>query len=407
MIRFGPAGIPLSCKGRTLRDGLEDVHNLGLSALEVQLVRVNTQERPAGDEEDGRKVREIEGELVVEVRRRGMEAWRTGLDTVVEAGDTLVSLTSGVAADYRELEELGALARDLDIETTLHAPYYMDLADVDHLAAKSMDSVRWGGLLAEALRARAVSTHIGLYGELAPEEAFRRVAGNLRTVRDWFKALRLRPLLGVESSGQQEVLGSLDEILELARSVKGIVPVINFAHAHARSNGSLREAPDFDRLMEAIAKLTPDRHLHTHFSGVEHEGGNELRYTPIKKGDLRFEPLAEALLEDGWDVTLVSSSPLLEHDAMYMKVIYERILAKKLSRTIAPVVPEERPLIPQAPPPARPVPRAAAKPKPRPKARPKPRPRPKQKQKQKKKEKKKKARPGKGPKGKAKPRRRR
>ena len=61
MIRFGPSGIQLSCKGRTLRDGLEDVHNLGLSALEVQLVRVNTQERPASDEDAGRKVRDIDG----------------------------------------------------------------------------------------------------------------------------------------------------------------------------------------------------------------------------------------------------------------------------------------------------------------------------------------------------------
>ena len=26
MIRFGPAGIPLSCKGRTIRDGIEDIH---------------------------------------------------------------------------------------------------------------------------------------------------------------------------------------------------------------------------------------------------------------------------------------------------------------------------------------------------------------------------------------------
>jgi deoxyribonuclease-4 len=45
MIRFGPAGIPLSCKGRTLRDGIEDVHGLGLNAMEVQMVRVNVIER--------------------------------------------------------------------------------------------------------------------------------------------------------------------------------------------------------------------------------------------------------------------------------------------------------------------------------------------------------------------------
>src|SRR3990172_8207776 len=385
MIRFGPSGIPLSCKGRTLRDGLEDVHNLGLSALEVQLVRVNTQERPAGEEDEGRKVREIADELVVEVRRRGLEPWRTGIDTVIEAGDTLVSLTSGVAADYIELSDLGELARDLDIELSLHAPYYMDLADADHLAQKSMESIRWGGLLAEALHATVVSTHLGLYGDLTPQEAFRRAAANLRTVRDWFKALKLRPVLGIESSGQQEVLGSLEELLELAKAVKGIVPVLNFAHAHARSNGSLRQPEDFEKIMEAITKLTPAGHLHTHFSGVEHEGGNELRYTPIKKGDLRFEPLAEALLGNGWDVTLVSSSPLLEHDAMYMKVIYERILAKKLGRTLAPEGEEGRPAVPEArdllkvtaKPIVKPVPKPKPKPAPRPRAKARPKPRPK------------------------------
>ena len=38
-VRFGPAGIPLSCKGRTLKDGLEDIYALELNAMEIQLVR--------------------------------------------------------------------------------------------------------------------------------------------------------------------------------------------------------------------------------------------------------------------------------------------------------------------------------------------------------------------------------
>ena len=48
--------------------------------------------------------------------------------------------------------------------------------------------------------------------------------------------------------------------------------------------------------------------------------GNALHYTQIKKSDLNFEPLAEFLVEEGdWlDVTIISDSPLLEHDAMYM-----------------------------------------------------------------------------------------
>ena len=72
-----------------------------------------------------------------------------------------------------------------------------------------------------------------------------------------------------------------------------------------------------------------DNNLYGHFSGVEYEKGSEKRYTPIKKGDLKFEPLAECLLDNDINFTMISGSPLLEHDAMYMKMILERVLTRK------------------------------------------------------------------------------
>ncbi len=333
MIRFGPSGIPLSCKGRTLRDGIEDVHNLGLTAMEVQLVRVNLNERFASDEDIGHTIREVPGELVMRLGRptNGETRFISDFHTPIERGDVLFSLASGIAADYIELEELGTIARELDIELTLHAPYYMDFADVDGLAAKSMDSAVWGGLLAHALQARYVVVHLGRYGDLDRALALERVRDNLEAVRERYKTARLSPGLGVEASGLQEVVGGLEELLSLAKQVKGVVPVLNFAHIHAREGGILRRAEDFVSVFERTERVVED-HFHSHFSGVEHEGGNEIRYTPIKKGDLRFEPLAEALLDRPVDVTLISSSPLLEHDAMYMRVILDRVVAKRIGK---------------------------------------------------------------------------
>src|SRR3990172_7719227 len=117
MIRFGPAGIPLSSKGRTLKDGVQDVHTLGLGALEVQFLRVHTIERFATDDEIGQKVRDLQGELVVQVVREGEKGdefiW--DLDHVIESGDMLVSLSSPVAPSYKDLAEIGALAKELDV----------------------------------------------------------------------------------------------------------------------------------------------------------------------------------------------------------------------------------------------------------------------------------------------------
>ena len=407
MIRFGPSGIPLSCKGRTLRDGIEDVHNLGLTAMEVQLVRVTLNERFASDEDIGRTIREIPEELVVRIGRAEDDHTKflSDFTTTIERGDDLYYLASGIAGDYLELEELGHIARELDIELTLHAPYYMDFADVDGLAQKSMDSALWGGLLADALQASLVVTHLGRYGDLDRTIALERVRDNLVAVRERFKAAKLSPWIGAEASGLQEVVGGLDELLWLAKHVRGVVPVLNFAHLHAREGGLLRRPEDFQAVFDKVSKVA-DGHYHAHFSGVEHEGGNEIRYTPIKKGDLRFEPLAECLLMGPVDLTLISSSPLLEHDAMYMRVILDRVVAKKIGK---PEVIE--PVLPPAPlmkPPAKPVPKKpiAVKPAKKPTARPAAK-KPKIKKAPKKRPAKKRPKPKSRPKGKKKPARRR
>ena len=73
--------------------------------------------------------------------------------------------------------------------------------------------------------------------------------------------------------------------------------------------------------------------FYTHFSGVEFDTeGNERHYSPIKKGEIKFEYLAEVILENDYNVITSSDSPLLEDDAMYMKLIMERVEARRQER---------------------------------------------------------------------------
>jgi len=336
MIRFGPAGIPLSCKGRTLRDGIEDVHNLGLNTLEVQLLRTNMLERPADPEECGKTPKEVESELVIEILREKGEKMEplSDLSKPIKKGDTLISLACGVARNYSELNELGEIAKELDVKLAVHTPYYMDLVSNDKICFRSMDAIRWAAIIANELQAEIITTHLGLYGDITSRTAMKRVKGRLESLSKWITKNKMNVKIGIENSGRQEVFGSVQEIISISRDIKKVVPVINFARAHAKDGGNLREPSDFQKLIERLLPLTEGKQLYAHFSGVEHESGNEKRLTPIKKGDLRFEPLADCILDGGYEITLVSSSPLLEHDAMYMKVIFERLLAKKLAKEI-------------------------------------------------------------------------
>ena len=40
-LRLGPAGVPLSCKGRTIVEGMDDITVLGLATMEIQTVRTS------------------------------------------------------------------------------------------------------------------------------------------------------------------------------------------------------------------------------------------------------------------------------------------------------------------------------------------------------------------------------
>jgi deoxyribonuclease-4 len=313
---------------------------LGLNAMEVQFVRVNTMERYATDDDAGLLPQQVEGELVVEILRENKKgdlvpSVRKGQK--LKDGDTLRTLTCGIGSDFHELRDTGKLAKELDVELSVHTPYYMDLSGEEEIASRSIANVVYGGIIADAVGAHVVVTHMGLYGTMDSKEATKAVVKRMTRLVKEFQTRGIKARIGLETSGKQMVYGSLDEVLEVVQKARGTVPVLNFPHIHARGHGSLQSKEDFQEVFDRTRKASRLNWFYTHFSGVQHEGGNEKRYTPIKKGDLKFEPLAECILDNDYNVTVISGSPLLEHDAMYMKVILERILLKregKLHKTL-------------------------------------------------------------------------
>jgi len=333
MIRFGPAGIPLSCKGRTLIDGVEDVHAMGLNAMEVQIIRTNLAERPPDEEEIGLPSKDLVTDFVLQIKRgqgKNLEIIEDP-EEKIRRDDTLVILDKGICNSYRELYEVAQFAEDHDVQLSVHSSYYVDLTGRKEIVEKCKMNLKIAAVICNALRGVVTATQLGFYGHRGKKRGTATILKELREVRDWWKSMKFDFPIGLETSGRQEIFGSLDEIIDTVRRVKGTVPVLNFAHVHSRESGSLNTEKDFKEVIERTRKAG-EGFLYTIFSGVEHSGGNELRLTPIKRGDLRFEPLAELLVKENYDMTIISSSPLLEHDAIYMKVIYERVLTRTVAK---------------------------------------------------------------------------
>jgi len=331
MIRFGPAGIPLSCKGRTLQDGIEDVHNLSLNALEVQMVRPSAYTRPPEDEEVGLTLKDISEDFVIEILRD--DEFICDPDEPIEEDDDLFYMPSSVTDTFGELFTVGRMAKRLDVNLSIHTPYYMDLGSNNDMTELCLNSIRHAGIILNAMGGDIVVTSAGIYdGSMPEEEVDDNIVNNLAFIVDWWKDNNIKPRLGIEVTGQQDVFGSLDQVLNLCDALEGaVVPVVNFAHHHARTGGTLLDVDDFLNILETVEPYSNGR-IHTAFTGVDYNENGERRQMPIKKGDMRFDPLAEALIEMKPDATVISTSPLLEHDAMYMKIIYERALVKKVSR---------------------------------------------------------------------------
>jgi deoxyribonuclease IV len=365
VIRFGPAGIPLSCKGRTLRDGISDVHHLGLTAMEVQFIKVNPLTRVMLEEEVGKLPFEVPGQLIVEVgETTRSSADPEALKQPLKRRQNVTALTWSLAKDYLDLAQTQALARALDVKLTLHAPYYVDFFGSEESRDRSIRQIQWAGLLASGLGAGLDVTHLGFYGGGSRADSIHELAQVAKELEAWLQKTTDGVVhLAVEPSGHPDVFGSREEILELAHQIKGVVPVLNLPHLAARERTTFSDPVQLKALIDQFVEASRGD-LYLNFSGVEFYGPTEFRLTPIKRGSIRFDTVAEILADRDYDVTVISSSPLLEHDGMYLKLLYERALTRRWTKKHAPPPPKAPPVPAKAVPPPKGT-RPVAKPAPK------------------------------------------
>ncbi len=269
MIRIGPAGIPLSCKERTNVDGIIYTRCLGLSAMEIRFARGFISEEEAKD--------------------------------------------------------IKAAAKKTDVAVYVHTPYYINLAGNKRNVEMGVEKIEKTLKLAKIMGARIVTTHLGFYGHLSKKETMKRIVKNLRGIRNRAKKNGIEAAIGIETMGKKEVFGSIEEVVEICRRVKGTVPVLDISHIHARGNGCLREKEDFERIFNMLEPLKMNHYL-IHLTGITYSSSGEKYHVPIKKSDIPVIKLLEVLLEREYDATIISESPVVEHDAVYIQILLDRAM---------------------------------------------------------------------------------
>lgn len=218
--------------------------------------------------------------------------------------------------------EAGQRARKLDLKLSAHAPYYINFNSTSkENAKKSEEWVFLTAQIAHWLGAKVIVMHAGVVQAEDRKGCTERVAEGVSSCLDRMTAEGINDvLLGLETGGKKVAWGTLEEVSAVMDQVKGVVPVIDFGHLHARSGGGMRTQGDFQKALDEYQRIY-NGPLHCHFSCIEFTEAGERRHLSLDRKQPDFGLFADCIRGGKLDVTIISETPEPEEGAKEMQKI--------------------------------------------------------------------------------------
>jgi deoxyribonuclease-4 len=271
-LHFGTAGIPLSTEPRKTVNAIAQLHKLKLDAMELEFVR-NVNLNPASAKE------------------------------VLEAN------------------------KDQEVILTCHGSYFINLnaADKDTIIA-SKRRILEGATMARLAGAYSMTFHAAYYLKDDKSVVYDRVKDQLKhlvtELQDSGNKIWLRP----ETTGKESQFGNIKEIIQLSQEVEQVLPCVDFAHLHARTNGKYNTTAEFREVLEMIEKGLGREglnNMHIHMSGIEYTAKGERKHLFLEDSDFNWKDLIKVWKEFKIKGAVINESPNIEDDAQLMKKYWD------------------------------------------------------------------------------------
>ena len=243
----------------------------------------------------------------------------------------------GVHVGEDSARKIGLAAREHGIVLSLHAPYFINLANPDRSSLqKTIGYITGACRVADWMGAKRVVIHSGALMKRTRREALDTALRSLKEVVAACDGAGLGHItLCPETMGKLGQLGDLDEVLELCTVDERLLPCVDFGHLYARSLGADDGAEAMERMLDRMEEvLGADRasRFHSHFSHIEFtpKGGEKCHRTFADDGGYGpdWTPLADAVAKRGWSPTFICESAGTQaEDALTMKKIYQKYVA--------------------------------------------------------------------------------
>ena len=239
----------------------------------------------------------------------------------------------GVHVGEDTARKLGEKAREVGIALSVHAPYFINLANPDpESRAKTTNYVLESCFVAQVMGAERIVIHSGALMKRSRQEALDIAKETLKQVleacdRQGYGNITLCP----ETMGKINQLGDLDEVLTLCTLDERLIPCIDFGHLYARSLGELEGEQACREMLDKVERVLGEERasrFHSHFSRIEFtpNGGEKRHRTFADHGGFGpdWTPLAREVARRGWSPTFICESAGTQaEDAVEMKRIYQ------------------------------------------------------------------------------------
>ncbi|HBF35872.1 MAG TPA: AP endonuclease [Firmicutes bacterium] len=151
-------------------------------------------------------------------------------------------------------------------------------------------------------------------------------ADTLETIKKNLARLPAREIdYRLETTGKRSQFGTVPELVALCQAIPSCKLCIDFAHIHARGNGSLRNYADFGDILQYVAdKLGKAvlNDLHIHMGGICYNQSGERHHLPLRESDFNYMACLKALKDFGIKGCVIAEGPRLQYDALILKNTY-------------------------------------------------------------------------------------
>ena len=246
------------------------------------------------------------------------------------------SFGRGVKMSDETAIKIGQEMQENSIQLSVHAPYYINLANPDDQKAQNS----YGYVLQTLEKLKTMGgtrcvMHSGTISGADRKDALMRI---YKRMDELLKIIELKNLSSLilcpETMGKYSQIGTVEEICALCTLHPMLIPCLDFGHINSYMQGKLKTKDDFKRIIDIVFSVLGEQkapYIHIHFSKIKYGPAGEIHHLNFtdEEGYIYgpdFEPLAEVLYEYKMSpVIICESTDNMAEDSMKMKEIYEKL----------------------------------------------------------------------------------